>query len=384
MLESDLKSYNTTLPIETNEEDIKTDILPQHETTKFVPGSDEKNVDVTPEISKEQPMPKIDTNFAEPDDPITIISHPEYFDQNGDRAPPSWSPSDSEPTWETVYLRQREEQEEEEIMAYIKKQKEDEEAERKRYENENVIEKIEEEGKEIIEELEDDLPVKEYDGFVANLAIGNHEFDFKKAFKTFRWVIYIVVVFVPYWWISIACFTWNVVLNIMYNKIWAGGNLWLVGNTLYLLFQIVASWPLMLEIPTYLRHAKFIRYLSILSGSIYNLFIISDISSWLLDLYAIPEETMNHVNMLDVLFNMFLVYNAILHSSIVIINSAIIAKEIELVFYQLARNTGHVIEGYTLRKYDLNFQDMVPAFWAYFNPWEDLIRFWYWAFGFEF
>ena len=119
----------------------------------------------------------------------------------------------------------------------------------------------------------------------------------------------------------------------------------------------------MLELPTYLRHAKFIRYLSILCASIYNLFILSDISSWVLDLYAIPEETMQHANLMDVVFNMFLVYNAILHSSVVVVNTAIIAKEIELVFYQLARNTGHVIEGYTLRKYDLSFEDMVPAFW---------------------
>ena len=121
-------------------------------------------------------------------------------------------------------------------MEKIRQEKIEEQAKIDHYENESVFEKIEDDGQELLEELEDDVPVKEYDNFVANLVLGTHIFDFKKAFETFRWVFNFVFIFIPYFVISIACFSWNVVLNISFNKLWAGGNLWLVGNTLFLLF----------------------------------------------------------------------------------------------------------------------------------------------------
>ena len=88
--------------------------------------------------------------------------------------------------------------------------------------------------------------------------------------------------------------------------------------------------------------------------------------------------------MLDMIMNMFLIYNAVLHSSIIIINTAIILKEIELVFLQLAKSTGDVIEGYTLKRYDLSLREMYPAFWEYFNVYQDFEKFWFWTFNYDF
>ena len=48
------------------------------------------------------------------------------------------------------------------------------------------------------------------------------------------------------------------------------------------------------------------------------------------------DTMLEEMGALDILLNMFFVYNAIIHSSIVIINSGIIFKEISLEFFKLA------------------------------------------------
>lgn len=40
---------------------------------------------------------------------------------------------------------------------------------------------------------------------------------------------------IPYAVVELICVSWNLIMNIDFNKGWAGGNIWLVGNTLQLL-----------------------------------------------------------------------------------------------------------------------------------------------------
>lgn len=57
---------------------------------------------------------------------------------------------------------------------------------------------------------------------------------------------------------------------------------------------------------------------------------------------------MEDVGTIDILLNMFFMYNTIMHSSIVIVNGGIIIKEIEMQFYQL-------VKGGADARYNLSF-----------------------------
>ena len=62
----------------------------------------------------------VDTDFAIIGDPINPIEHPEYFDERGYQAPPDWKPTEQEPNWNDVYLRQKREKEAQFLMEKIR------------------------------------------------------------------------------------------------------------------------------------------------------------------------------------------------------------------------------------------------------------------------
>ena len=95
---------------------------------------------------------------------------------------------------------------------------------------------------------------------------------------------------------------------------------------------MLMSWPLVFELPVYLRHLWFFRMLSVCLAGLYNVVFIAVYGSWLFDLYAIPEiegrERFLKLSPLDMMLNMFLIYNTIVHWSIIPINVVIIIKEV--------------------------------------------------------
>ena len=64
------------------------------------------------------------------------------------------------------------------------------------------------------------------------------------------------------------------------------------------------------------------------------------LADWFYNIYALTDEKIEELGALDMLMNMFFVYNSILHSGIVLVNFGIIFKEIELLFYELADDKG--------------------------------------------
>ena len=92
----------------------------------------------------------------------------------------------------------------------------------------------------------------------------------KTALLTMKWVFNTVFIAFPWVIISIILFVFNVILNIVMNKWWAYGNFWLIFNTFFAAFQTVLSWPLVFEIPSYLRHVKILRWISCFWALIYN------------------------------------------------------------------------------------------------------------------
>ena len=56
---------------------------------------------------------------------------------------------------------------------------------------------------------------------------------------------------------------------------------------------------------------------------------------WFYNIYGLTDEKIEELGALDMLMNMFFIYNSILHSGIVLINAGIILKEQELLIYDL-------------------------------------------------
>lgn len=94
------------------------------------------------------------------------------------------------------------------------------------------------------------------------------------------------------------------------------------------------SVPLVCEFPIYLRRFKFLRVLSFVTAIVYSSVTIFIFATWLIDLYVVPEyvaeEDFDKISILDVFVNMCMIYNTILHISIVPINAMIFAKEFQL------------------------------------------------------
>jgi hypothetical protein len=146
----------------------------------------------------------------------------------------------------------------------------------------------------------------------------------------FRWMINFIFIGSPYFMMSCGMVLVNIIMNIMLNNWWAGGNYLLVFNTCYLILQTIMSWPLIFEIPFYLSSMRFFRMFSVFAAWVYSMVYGFVILDWVYQLYLEPEKAYEDYQFLDILINMFLGYNVIFHLHLVPVNAAIITKEIFL------------------------------------------------------
>lgn len=87
----------------------------------------------------------------------------------------------------------------------------------------------------------------------------------------FRWVFNFIFNAIPWFWFSLGMVVINIVSNIVLNNLWAGGNLGLILNTWYLIFQTLHSWILVVEVPFLLKLWPYtvLRWFSVLSAVFY-------------------------------------------------------------------------------------------------------------------
>lgn len=52
----------------------------------------------------------------------------------------------------------------------------------------------------------------------------------------YRYLVNVFLVAIPWTAIAISCIGWNLYFNYKWNEVWAGGNLWLLSNTFFILF----------------------------------------------------------------------------------------------------------------------------------------------------
>ena len=243
------------------------------------------------------------------------------------KAPSTWKPSTREPNW--TYDLQR---------AWVARQD--------REDNENILDEIEDEFNDFENEFVDDLPVNELSKEfqeIDDTVKGKKKFSMKfvkTALLTMRWIINTCFIGVPWVFLSIIFIVYNFVLNVWFNKWWAYGNFWLIFNTFYAIIQTILSWPLVFEIPSYLRHIKFIRWFSCLWALLYNTVWFGFMFGFIGQLYWATDEVMEQYSLMDMAVNMYLVYNCVIHVTIIPINSIIIFKEVTMTIFQLVTSNG--------------------------------------------
>lgn len=95
-----------------------------------------------------------------------------------------------------------------------------------------------------------------------------------------KWILNLWTVAVPWCVLLVVIFGWNVFVNIFWNKFWAEGNLFLVGNTMFIIFQSLISLPLFFEIPPILKFMKPLRFMSLMGAIIYTIFFLASIADF--------------------------------------------------------------------------------------------------------
>ena len=166
-------------------------------------------------------------------------------------------------------------------------------------------------------------------------------YDFVKTFLvSFRWIFNIAFIGLPWLFVSTNGIIYNLCLNVVMNHWWAGGNFWLVGNTIFALLQFVHTWFVVMEWPFYLRHTYAYRWLISLISIIYSTWIVSDAFAVIgMDKWE-TDETYENYDMMDMFTDMFLAYNVIMHWPIALTTFILIIKETEMNIYQMVTANG--------------------------------------------
>ena len=228
------------------------------------------------------------------------------------------------------------------------------------YDNESIGDKIKDKANEIENEFLDDYNTNEIQNEILSLKKNGLRGPrgIYKFLVAFRWVINTLFIGIPWSILSIALMAYNIVFNIILNKWWALGNIWLIANSVFCLNQGFLSIPLFFEVGIYLRHFYVFRWISLILAVFYNIVYLDLLFNWIIDTYTLPADILEKIGTFDLILNFFFMYNTILHASIVIINFGIIFKEIEMQFYEI---TTHV--GGKNSEYNLSFEEAKRSFY---------------------
>ena len=155
--------------------------------------------------------------------------------------------------------------------------------------------------------------------------------DYIDYIDYYRYMINLVFVALPWAVVSAACVGWNLYFNANWNEMWAGGNVWLMANTFYILFQGFASIMLAFELPIWLRTFRTTRFWSFVFATVYNLVFFTLALEWWDMLYVVNDKS--SYDFVDIFINMCLGYNIVLHFTIIPVNTFIIVKEISMEYF---------------------------------------------------
>ena len=147
----------------------------------------------------------------------------------------------------------------------------------------------------------------------------------------FKYVINIWLIAVPYTIIGAACMSYNLYFNIEWNKMWAGANYWLIGNSVFLLIEYIISVLLAFELPIFMDAFVVVRVFAVALAIVYNVLYFLGLFEWLDMLYLVTDKSA--YDFVTVYINMLLGYNIVLHSTVIPVTLFIIIKEVSLLFF---------------------------------------------------
>ena len=177
----------------------------------------------------------------------------------------------------------------------------------------------------------------------------------------FKYIIDIAFIAIPWTIMAILCMGWNLWFNFAWNEKWAGGNFWLVFNTIYILGQGIGSIALAFELPIWLRFFRGLRFWSLVSAIMYTIVYAVNVFEWYDMLYIVTDKS--QYDFVTIFINMCLGYNIVLHSSVIPINVFIVFKEISMEFFQFLRDdAGQDTDDISLGYDDWN--DDYEYYWA--------------------
>ena len=161
------------------------------------------------------------------------------------------------------------------------------------------------------------------------------DYDIQKAKQAWnilmglKWIINFWVTGIPYLVYCLIAIGYNLFVNIIENNWWAEGNIFLMGNTIYLLVQSMFSMLMMFEMAFIIRWIKPLRVISVVSAFLYNVFYIFSLGNWLWEIFFADKSYLDDASgAIDIIWNMMIVYNLIVHFPIVPMNVALILKEV--------------------------------------------------------
>ena len=181
--------------------------------------------------------------------------------------------------------------------------------------------------------------------------------DFASILNYFKYLLNVLFIVLPMAFFEFLFLCYNLYFNAVWNRMWANGNVYLMANTAYLFYQCFISIMLALEYPFFMRSFRLFRFFSLLFAIYYNMIFGGIFLEWYRELYLEDEQSYEQYDVVDVLFNMFLVYNVILHFPVVFVNGFIIMKEVSLEFWQFLVGTDE--NGNATNDMALGFWDMV-------------------------
>jgi len=146
----------------------------------------------------------------------------------------------------------------------------------------------------------------------------------------YRWNINFFTVGLPYIVIMFACLIWNLVMNIAWFKGWAGGNFWLLGQTFFLINQILVSIPLVFELDFLITHLKPVRLWVFTTSFIYNSFYLTSLIWGLVLVFNTDDEEIDKYDLITIISVLAFFFDVATNIATFVINSCIITKELSL------------------------------------------------------
>jgi len=150
------------------------------------------------------------------------------------------------------------------------------------------------------------------------------------ALTQVRYILNMIFFAIPYTLIGAALIIWNLVCNIYFNEGWAGANIWLIWNTVFLVGQYLMGILLYWEIDLWIHYAKFPRFISLIMGLVSDIWWFAE----LIIMYGIVDDwDHTHVTYTYLYTAMVLSYDLIMHVNVLPINFLLFAKEFTMEFF---------------------------------------------------